>query len=87
MATYRNIYLKSKLPKFRGKELLYYTDEVILNAETNPKLRSSYDRTKDIYLNCDCDAAKYAAIMKAKPSVKANNTMNTITHGKRCKRC
>jgi hypothetical protein len=85
MKVYRDVYIKSSLPKFKGSDFLYYTGKIVNNGEL--KL-TGFDRNLDIYLGCDCDARKYKAIMKV--SGKQNTTIknNVITNGKKkCNKC
>lgn len=89
MKIYRNVYLKSHLPRFTGREIIYYYGKVVTNADSNSRLRTEFDRSQDIYLGCDCDAPKYSAIIKKNKEEKTkNNQKREIqSYGKKCKIC
>ncbi len=62
---YRNIYVKkyNKLPMhlFKGNETLYYSGQIFYNINNLPEM---YDKNKDLYIDCDCQYAKYRKIEK-----------------------
>lgn len=90
---YRDVYLRTGLPRFSGKELLYYTGRIVNNADKNGAL-SSFDRDLDIYLGCNCDAPRYRALVRKNdgPSQpqqkKVKSNKRDISYGKRkCRSC
>lgn len=64
---YRNIYVKKNMPKFSGHSVLYYSGRIVFDADG---VLPDYDRSRDIYLGCDCDASKYSALIKTKTTYK-----------------
>lgn len=62
--TYRNIYIKEGIvPKFSGKNLVYYTNKVVYNASES-LVKAEYDRSKDGYISCGCDFKNIQALIK-----------------------
>lgn len=53
---YRDIYVKdyNKFPyqKLSGRKTLLYSGKIICGIKDLP---SSFDKNKDLYINCDCD--------------------------------
>lgn len=64
---YRNVFIMSGMPKFRGKEILRYSGRLYTNGE-NLINRYGFDRDKDIYLGCRCDADRYQSVLKVTES-------------------
>lgn len=56
---YRNIYIKkyNKVPMFlcKGIDTLYYYGRIFYNVNDLP---GNFDKTKDMYIDCDCQYAK-----------------------------
>ena len=64
---YRNVFIRSGMPKFRGKEILRYSGRLYTNGE-NLMNRQGFDREMDIFLGCRCDADRYQSILKVTES-------------------
>jgi hypothetical protein len=65
---YRNVFLMPKIPKLHGTHVLRYTGILYRNAVQNELREKGYDRDKDIYLGCRCDAARYHSIVRVTES-------------------
>lgn len=61
---YRNIYVLkyNKMPfyMFKGYNTLYYTGKI----EYVKYCPDGYDKTKDLYIDCDCEFAKWRKLEK-----------------------
>lgn len=86
MKIYRNVYLKSNLPRFSGRTPLYYYNKVVTNADKNGMLKE-FDRNEDIYIGCDCDTPKYSALIKKTNYLNLENKKRELNYGKDCKVC
>ena len=89
MKVYRNVYIKANFPRLSGKEVIYYTGKIVNNADINGIVQREFDRSKDIYLGCDCDAPKYSAFIKKNENSKIQETNKRVilSYGRECKNC
>lgn len=91
MKVYRNVYIKTNLPRFSGRELIYYTGRIVNNADTNGVLQKEFDRSQDLYLGCDCDAPRYSALIKKNEGIQIKENIHQkkslISYGRKCKHC
>lgn len=61
---YRDIYFIGNIPKFTGKNILYYSGKLVKNAGNLKNYKKDFDRSKDYYFSCNCLANTFLAIVK-----------------------
>lgn len=61
---YRDIYFIGNIPKFTGKNILYYSGKLVKNAGNLKNYKKDFDRSKDYYFSCNCLANTFSAIVK-----------------------